>query len=145
MGNYTVQNDCQAIFSARSALNCQLAHICFEAREVYLKKYKPLFGERKDHSIIHADLKIDPIPFRTSFRTVRPTSFHAFCWRNSYSETLTRVRSQPHPSVSPSSGSSTSEYPRDMSLISKAWDADLHPPCADWFGWSPSRRTYPNE
>jgi hypothetical protein len=29
MGNYTTQKNCQAIFSARNALNCQLAHICF--------------------------------------------------------------------------------------------------------------------
>lgn len=38
MGNYTTEKNCPAIFFARSALNCHLAHICLEAREVYLKE-----------------------------------------------------------------------------------------------------------
>jgi hypothetical protein len=67
MGNYTTQKDSQAIFSARSALNCHLAHICFEAREVYLMKYKPLFGERKGHPIIYADLERDAVRFGPHF------------------------------------------------------------------------------
>jgi hypothetical protein len=69
MGDYTTQKDCQAIFSARSALNCHLAHICFEARQVYLKKYKPLFGERKGHPIIYADLEKDALHFGPHFET----------------------------------------------------------------------------
>ena len=38
MGNYTTEKNSPAIFFARSALNCHLAHICLEAREVYLKE-----------------------------------------------------------------------------------------------------------
>jgi hypothetical protein len=62
-----LQTKYDARFSARSPHHCNLAHICFEARKVYLKTYKPLFRERQGHQIIYADLEKDAIHFGPDF------------------------------------------------------------------------------
>jgi len=75
MESKTLQNHRHARFSVRSVLNCQLAHICFEAREVYLKTYKPLFGGREGYPIIYANLEKDAIHWGPNFSMLELRAF----------------------------------------------------------------------
>ncbi|PMD36458.1 hypothetical protein L207DRAFT_586164 [Hyaloscypha variabilis F] len=61
LGSGTLQVTSEPKFSVRNAVDCHLAHICFEARQVYLKTYKPLFGE--EFSPTYANLEKDIIHF----------------------------------------------------------------------------------
>jgi hypothetical protein len=63
MESNTPQTAHDGRFSIRSAFDCHLAHICFEAWEAYLKTYKPLFGDREGYPIIYANLEKDAIHF----------------------------------------------------------------------------------
>lgn len=63
MGSSTPQTAHDGRFSIRSAFDCHLAHICSEAREAYLKTYKPLFGDCEGYAIIYANLEKDAIHF----------------------------------------------------------------------------------
>jgi hypothetical protein len=67
MRSHTPQAGYDARFSATSPHDCDLAHICFEARKVYLKTYKPLFRELQGHPIIYANLEKDAIHFGPVF------------------------------------------------------------------------------
>jgi hypothetical protein len=67
MRSHTTQTGYDARFSAKSPHDCDLAHICLEARKVYLKTYKPLFREFQGHPIIYANLEKDAIHFGPVF------------------------------------------------------------------------------